>query len=59
MYLYGSMSIPMGWLRLVGSLKVQVSFAENRLFDRALLQNRPIILRILLIVATPYIHLYL
>jgi len=46
----------MGWLRLVGSLKVQVSFAEYRLFCRALLRKRPIILRSLLIVATPYLH---
>ena len=45
----------MGWLRLVGSLKWQVSFAEYRLFHRALLQKRPIILGILLIVATPHI----
>ena len=45
----------MGWLRFVGSLKSQVSFAEYRLFYRALLQKRPIILRSLLIVATPYI----
>ena len=44
----------MAWLRLVGSLKLQVSFAEHRLFHRALLQMRPIILRSLLIVATPY-----
>ena len=44
----------MGWLRLVGSLKLQVSFAEYSLFYRALLQNRPVILRGLLIVATPY-----
>jgi len=44
----------MGWLRLVGSLKVQVSFAEYSLFYRALVQKRPIILRSLLIVATPY-----
>jgi len=44
----------MGWLRLVGSLKLQVSFAEYRLFYRALLQKRPIILRSLLMVATPY-----
>jgi len=43
----------MGWLLLVGSLKLYVSFAENRLFYRALLQKRPIILRSLLIVATP------
>jgi len=44
----------MGWLRLVGPLKVQVSFAEYSLFYRALLQKRLIILRSLLIVATPY-----
>jgi len=43
----------MGWLRLVGSLKLQVSFAEYSLFYRALLQQRPIIWRGLLIVATP------
>ena len=47
----------MEWLRLVGSLKLYVSFAEYRLFYRALLQKRPIILRSLLIVATPY-HVY-
>jgi len=40
----------MGWLRLVGSLKLYVSFAEYCLFYRALLQKRPIILRSLLIV---------
>jgi len=45
----------MGWLRLVGSLKLEVSFAENRLFHRAFLQKRPIILRSLLLVATPYV----
>ena len=39
---------------LVGSLKLQVSFAEYSLFSRALWQKRPIILRSLLIVATPY-----
>ena len=44
----------MGWLRLVGSLKLQVSFAEYGLFYRALLQKRPIILRSLRIEATPY-----
>jgi len=44
----------MGWLRLVGSLKLQVSFAEYSQFYRALLQKRPIILRSLPIVATPY-----
>jgi len=30
----------MGWLRSVGSIKLQVSFAEYRLFYRALLQKR-------------------
>ena len=44
----------MGWLRLVGSLKDYVTFAEYSLFHTALLQKRPIILRSLLIVATPY-----
>jgi len=44
----------MGWLELVGSIKLQVSFAEYRLFYRALLQKRPIILSIPLTVATPY-----
>jgi len=44
----------MGWLRLVGSIKLQVSFAEYSLFYRALLQKRPIIWSILLTVATPY-----
>ena len=43
-----------GWLRWVGSPKLHVSFAEYSLFYRALLQKRPIILRCLLIVATPY-----
>jgi len=43
----------MGWLRLVESIKLLVSFAEYSLFYRALLQKRPMILRSLLIVATP------
>jgi len=43
-----------GWLRLVGSLKLQVSFAEYPLFYRSLLQKRPRIIRSLLIEATPY-----
>ena len=46
----------MGCLRLVGFLKVQVAFAEYRLFCKALLQKRPVILRSLLIEATPYAH---
>jgi len=47
-------SLLMGWLRLVGSLKLLISLAEYRLFNRALLQKRPIIWRSVLIVATPY-----
>ena len=44
------------WLHVVGSIKLQVSFAEYRLFYRAFLQKRPVILSSLLIVATPYIY---
>jgi len=43
----------MRWLRIVGSLQLYFSFAEYSLFYRALLQKRPILLRSLLIVATP------
>jgi len=43
----------MGWLRVLGSIKLHVSFAEYSLVYRALLQKKPIILRSLLIVATP------
>jgi len=38
----------MGWLQIVGSLKLWVSFAEYRLFYRALLQKRPMFFRSLL-----------
>jgi len=51
-YLY-VMYICMGWLRLVGSFKLYVSFTEYSLFYRTLLQKRPMISN-LLIVATPY-----
>ena len=44
----------MGWLRLVGSLKLLVSFAKEPYNNDYILQKRPIILRSLLIVATPY-----
>jgi len=44
----------MGWLRSVGSLELHISFAECCLFYRALLQKRLVILRSLLIEATPY-----
>ena len=43
-----------GWLRLVGSLKLQVSFAKESYKRGDILQKRPIISRSLLIVATPY-----
>ena len=45
----------MGWLRSAGSIKLQVSFAEYRLFYRSLLQKRRIIFSILLTKATPYV----
>jgi len=52
---YATVTRPaMGWLRLVGSLKLWVSFAEYRLFFRFLLQKKPVILRSLLLAATPY-----
>jgi len=44
----------MGWLQLVGSLKLKVSFAKDPDERDYILQKRPIILRSLLIVATPY-----
>jgi len=44
----------MGWLRLVGSLKLCVSFAEHIFFYRAFLQKRPMILRSLLIETISY-----
>ena len=44
----------MGGLLFVGSLKIQVSFAEYSLFYRALLQKRPMFLGSLLIVATSH-----
>jgi len=43
-----------GWLRLVGSLKLQVSFAKEPYKRDCILQKRPIIFRSLLFVATPY-----
>jgi len=45
----------MGWLWLVGSFKLHVSFAEYSLVYRARLQKRPVILRSLLIVAIPFL----
>ena len=43
----------MDWLRLVASLKLQVSFAKEPYKRDNILQKRPIILRSLLIVANP------
>ena len=43
-----------GWLRLVGSLKLQVSFAKEPYKRDDILQKRRMIIRSLLIVATPY-----
>jgi len=44
----------MGWLGLVGSLNLHVSSAKEPYQRDDILQKRPIILRSLLIVATPY-----
>jgi len=44
----------MGWLRLVGSLKLWVFFAEEPYKGDYILQKRPIILRSLQVVATPH-----
>jgi len=44
----------MKWLRLVGSLKLQVIFAKEPYKRDYILQKRPIILRSLLPLATPY-----
>ena len=45
-------NIYIGWLTLVGSIKLYVSFAEYSLFYRGVLQKRPIISSILLTKAT-------
>jgi len=44
----------MRWLRVVGSLRLYVSFAKEPYKRDDILQKRPIILRSLLIEATPY-----
>ena len=43
----------MGWLRLVGSLNLQVSFAKEPYKRNYILQKTPVILRSSLIIATP------
>ena len=50
--------IHMGWLRLVGSLQLQVSFAKEHYERDYILQKRPKILRSFLIQATPYIYMH-
>jgi len=52
------LDIGMGWLQLVGSIKLQVSFAKEIYKRDYSLQRRPIILSILLTVATLYIHVF-
>jgi len=44
----------LGWLRVVGSLKSWVSFAKEPYKRDYILRKRPMILRSLLLVATPY-----
>ena len=46
------------WLRLVGSIKLYVAFAEYSLFYGALLQKRPTILSILITEAASYALCY-
>jgi len=49
----------MGWLWLVGSTKLEVSFAKEPYKRDDILQKRLIILSILLTVATPYMYIYM
>ena len=51
-HIYYSQILNMGRLRLVGSLKLYVSFAKEPFKRDDILQKRPIIVRSLLIVAT-------
>jgi len=51
-----SLASNMGWLRIVGSLKLLASFAKEAYKTDYILQKRPVILRSLLIVATPYLR---
>jgi len=48
----------MGWLRLVGSIKLQVSLVKEPYKRGDILQKRPVILRSLLIIAAPYVNMY-
>ena len=53
--LYTATTGAMGWLRLVGSIKFEVSFVKEPYKRYDILQKRPIILSILLTVSTPYV----
>jgi len=44
----------MGWLQLVGFLELKFSFAKEPYKGDDILQKRPMILRSLRIIATPY-----
>jgi len=50
-------SMDMGWLQSVGTLKLYVAFAKEPCKRDYILQKRRIILRSLLIVATPYVQI--
>jgi len=56
MYFLGNVST-IGWLRLGDSFKLLVSFAKEPYTRDDILQKRPMMLRSLLIVATPYVFL--
>ena len=49
----------MGWLWLVGSIRLWVSFANEPYKRNNILQKRPIISTILLTVAKPYMHIHI
>jgi len=49
----------MGWLRLVGFLKLYVFFAKEPYKTDGILQKRRMILRSLSVVATPYQHVHM
>jgi len=53
-YVWHASHSNMGWLRSVGSLNWQVSFTKEPYKRDDILQKRPVILRSLLTVATPY-----
>ena len=52
-------ALGMGWLQLIGSAKLWVSFAKKPYKRDYILQKRPIILMSLLIVAIPYSALHI